>query len=106
MRANIDPSSARPLTPPAAERYPLHVALACPWAAGTLTALYHKGLDNAISHSIVHPTWAKTKPNDDADTHHGWVFRKPGDEPLSNSLGHGRIFKKETLRDDNLLLLV
>ena len=52
------------------------------------------------------PTWAKTKPNDDADTHHGWVFRKPGDEPLSNSLGHGRIFKKETLRDDNLLLLV
>ena len=51
--------------------------------------LYLKGLDHAISHSIVHPTWCKTKPDDDSDTHHGWVYRNPGDEPLSNPLGHG-----------------
>jgi len=91
-----------PSHPPAAERYHLHVALACPWAAGTLSALYHKGLDNAISHSIVHPTWAKTKPNDDADTHHGWVFRKPGDEPLSNSLGHGSYDCDDALVPDDV----
>lgn len=75
--------------PPEADRYHLHIALACPWANGVLTMLYLKGLDHAISHSVVHPTWQKTRPDDDLDTHHGWVYRKPGDEPLSNSLGYG-----------------
>jgi len=71
-------------------RYHLHVALACPWACGTLTMLYEKGLEGAISHSVVHPTWAKTKPDDDADEHRGWVYRTPGqDAPLPNPLGHG-----------------
>merc|ERR1712165_582218 len=75
--------------PPEANRYHVHIALACPWACGVLAMIYLKGLENVISYSIVHPTWNKTKPDDEKDTHCGWVFRSPGDEPLSNSLGHG-----------------
>ena len=37
----------------------------------------------------VHPTWQKTKPDDDSDPHWGWVFR-PG-ATLSNKLGHGKL---------------
>jgi putative glutathione S-transferase len=48
-----------------------------------------KGLDDAISYSIVHPTWQKTRPEDESDPHHGWAYKAPGDEPLSNPLGHG-----------------
>jgi putative glutathione S-transferase len=75
--------------PPESDRYHLHIALACPWATGVLAMLHLKGLEDVISHSIVHPTWGKTKPNDPSDKHHGWVYRKPGDEPMSNPLGHG-----------------
>eukprot|EP00438_Fugacium_kawagutii_P036254 Skav223693 [mRNA] locus=scaffold1907:149356:151961:+ [translate_table: standard] len=48
-----------------------------------------KGLEDCIGYSIVHPTWQRSRPNDPADLHHGWMFCKPGDEPLSNSLGFG-----------------
>jgi len=75
--------------PPEAGRYHLHIALACPWACGVLAALRLKGLDNVVSHSVVHPTWGKTRPDDPADPHHGWVYRRPGDAPMSNPLGHG-----------------
>jgi putative glutathione S-transferase len=84
---------------PEADRYHLHIALACPWADGVLAMLYLKGLDHIISHSIVHPTWAKTSP-DPADEHFGWVYKKPGDEPLSNSLGHGSFKCDESLIPD------
>jgi putative glutathione S-transferase len=70
-------------------RYHLHVALACPWAAGALAVVYLKGLEGVVSHSIVHPTWGKTKPDDDADKHHGWVYRKPGDAPMTSPTGNG-----------------
>ncbi len=33
------------------------------------------GLDNAISVSVAHPVWQRTKPNDEMDSHFGWVFR-------------------------------
>ena len=56
----------------------LHVALACPWAAGALSMLYLKGLEDAISLSIVHPTWQRTRPDDPEDQHCGWVYRAPG----------------------------
>ena len=72
-----------------AGRYHLHVALACPWAAGALSMLYLKGLEDAISLSVVHPTWQRTRPDDPEDQHCGWVYRAPGDAPLSNPLGHG-----------------
>ena len=85
---------------PEADRYHLHIALACPWANGVLAMLYLKGLDHAISHSIVHPTWAKTKPDDDSDAHFGWVYRNPGDEPMSNPLGHGSFKCDDTLVPD------
>ena len=74
---------------PAAGRYHLYVSLACPWAAGTLTALHLKGLDHVISHSVCHPTWRRTRPDDPDDKHCGWHFRSPGDPPVSNELGHG-----------------
>ena len=70
-------------------RYHLHVSLACPWAAGTYSMLKLKGLDDVVSVSIVHPTWQRTKPDDADDEHCGWVYRKLGDPPLSNPLGHG-----------------
>ncbi len=76
--------------------------LACPWACGVLAMIYIKGLEDVISHSIVHPTWNKTKPNDDEDTHCGWVFRSPGDEPLTNSLGHGLFPCDEHLIPDTI----
>ena len=85
--------------PPEANRYHLHIALACPWADGVLAMLYLKGLDHAISYSIVHPTWAKTS-SDPADKHFGWVYKNPGDEPLSNPLGYGSFKCDETLIPD------
>lgn len=75
--------------PPESGRYHLHVALACPWACGTLSMLFMKGLDDAITHSVVHPTWGKTKPDDPADKHTGWIYRNPGDDPVPNPLGYG-----------------
>ena len=47
-----------------------------------------KGLQNAISMSVVHPVWERTKPDDENDTHKGWVFGEPG-VPKTNTLGHG-----------------
>ena len=75
--------------PPEAHRYHLYIALACPWANGVLAALYLLGIEDIISVSIVHPTWSRTRPDDENDTHCGWHFRNPGDKPLSNSLGFG-----------------
>lgn len=74
---------------PQAGRYHLYVSLACPWAAGTLTALHLKGLEDTISVSIVHPTWRKTRPDDPKDEHVGWHFRSPGDAPVPNENGYG-----------------
>lgn len=74
---------------PEAGRYHLYVALGCPWAAGTLAALKYKGLGGVIGHSIAHPTWLPTRPEDPDDGHCGWHFRAPGDDPVTNSLGHG-----------------
>mmetsp|Transcript_52764 Transcript_52764/g.112635 ORF Transcript_52764/g.112635 Transcript_52764/m.112635 type:complete len:340 (+) Transcript_52764:95-1114(+) len=74
---------------PEANRYHLYVALGCPWASGSLTTLFLKGLEDVIGHSIVHPTWARTRPDDPEDTHTGWMFRAPGDAPVPNPAGHG-----------------
>lgn len=74
---------------PEAGRYHLHVALACPWACGALAQLYLKGLEDVVSFSATHPTWQRTRPDDDGDQHCGWVYRKPTDAPLANPLGHG-----------------
>lgn len=57
--------------------------------AGTLAALRYKGLTEAIGHSVVHSTWARTRPGDPDDLHCGWHFKNPGDDPVSNPEGHG-----------------
>ncbi|KAL3893053.1 MAG: hypothetical protein SGPRY_014520 [Prymnesium sp.] len=87
---------------PEAGRYHLYVSLACPWANGTLGALKYKGLDKVIGHSIVHPTWGRTKPNDQTDQHCGWYFRNPGDPPVPNSLGYGSFDCDDALVPDSL----
>lgn len=74
---------------PVRGRYHLHVSLACPWAAGALTMLHLKGLEDVISFSIVHPTWTRTKPHAEGDHHCGWVYKNPGDAPLANPEGFG-----------------
>ena len=53
-----------------------------------------KGLEDAISVTVVHPTWQKTRPEDDEDTHSGWVFGAPegSDETFTNSDGLGGPF--------------
>ena len=48
-----------------------------------------KGLESAISVSVVHPTWGKTRPDDDSDEHHGWQFKDVTDPPVSNPAGYG-----------------
>lgn len=62
--------------------------------------IYLKGLEDVISHSIVHPTWGKTKPDNNNDPHHGWVYKQPGDAPMSNPLGHGSFPCDEALVPD------
>lgn len=48
--------------------------LVCPPLIHT-TGDHQSGLDNAISVSVAHPVWQRTKPNDEMDGHLGWVFR-------------------------------
>ncbi|HEX3774482.1 MAG TPA: glutathione S-transferase family protein [Polyangiaceae bacterium] len=55
-----------------AGRYHLYVSLACPWAHRTLIARQLKGLQNAITVSVVHPHMAEN----------GWEFGEfPGSTP-------------------------
>jgi len=84
---------------PEAGRYHLHVALACPWACGTLSMLYLKGLEGVVGHSIVHPTWQRTKLGDE---HCGWVYKSPGDAPLQSVGGHGSFACDDALRPDTV----
>jgi putative glutathione S-transferase len=48
-----------------------------------------KGLKDAISISIVHPTFQRTKPDVEGDDHTGWVFKSENDSPVSNPSGFG-----------------
>eukprot|EP01125_Pyxidicula_operculata_P018493 TRINITY_DN6565_c0_g1_i1.p1 TRINITY_DN6565_c0_g1~~TRINITY_DN6565_c0_g1_i1.p1 ORF type:complete len:341 (+),score=64.90 TRINITY_DN6565_c0_g1_i1:37-1059(+) len=74
---------------PEPNRYHLYISYACPWACRCLATIYLKGLDHIIGFSVVHPTWARTKPDDPNDAHCGWAFRAPTDPPVPNTLGHG-----------------
>ncbi|PKU80063.1 uncharacterized protein LOC110112429 [Dendrobium catenatum] len=52
-------------------RYHLYVSYACPWASRCLAYLKLKGLDKAISYTVVKSILERTKETDD---HFGWVF--------------------------------
>lgn len=75
--------------PPVSGRYHLYISLACPWACRCYAMLKLKKLEPHIGVSITHPVWARTKP--DVDSHNGWVFRAPTDEPVVPPSGHGFI---------------
>lgn len=77
---------------PEAGRYHLVVAHACPWAHRSMITRAVKGLQDAISISIVHPIWQRTKPSVKDDTHCGWVFANPEGEGLTNTMGLGGPF--------------
>ncbi|XP_020591804.1 uncharacterized protein LOC110032495 [Phalaenopsis equestris] len=57
--------------PAVSGRYHLYVSYACPWASRCLAYLKLKGLDKAISYTVVKPKWERTK---ETDEHMGWVF--------------------------------
>ncbi|XP_019704452.1 uncharacterized protein [Elaeis guineensis] len=66
-------------------RYHLYISYACPWASRCLSVVKIKGLDKAISYTVVKPIWERTK---ESDQHFGWVFpisgtEEPGAEPDS-----------------------
>eukprot|EP00760_Papus_ankaliazontas_P032506 PhM_4_TR5864/c0_g1_i1/m.19491/K07393/ECM4, yqjG; glutathionyl-hydroquinone reductase len=58
--------------PPAAGRYLLYVAYACPWASRCLAVRNMKGLEDAIDVAVASPVWGYTKK--DVDDHRGWLF--------------------------------
>ena len=71
-------SNDHPEFKPEFDRYHLYISLACPWANRCLAVLKMKGLDDCIKHTVVHPTWQRTKPNDESDKHAGWAFFRSG----------------------------
>lgn len=40
--------------------------------------------------------------DDPEDPHHGWLYRKPGDEPMTNSRGHGEFICDDLLIPDKV----
>ena len=52
---------------PEAGRYHLYIAWACPWANRCAMVRQMKGLESAIGLTVVHPTWERTRPNDEND---------------------------------------
>lgn len=72
------------------DRYHLYVAYACPWAHRTLMVRALKGLEDAVSVTVVHPTWQKTRP--EVDEHAGWIFGDPNGSPIRNNDGNGGPF--------------
>lgn len=57
-----------------------------------------KGLEKVINMSVVHPTFLRTKP--DEDEHLGWTFIKESDADfIPNALGKGKISTKGSTGD-------
>lgn len=85
-----DPAALTPTL--GSSRYHLYASYACPWAHRTLIVRALKGLEEAVSVTIVHPTWRKTKPDDPNDEHRGWIFGNPDGDSFTNTNGLGGPF--------------
>lgn len=85
--------------PVEANRYHLYICNACPWANRTNAVRLMKGLKDIIGLSVTHPTWQKTRPDDDEDGHHGWAFANEGDPPFTPPSGVGSIPCKDVIPD-------
>ncbi|NHH99278.1 glutathione S-transferase family protein [Oceanimonas sp. MB9] len=71
-------------------RYHLYVSLACPWAHRTLIMRRLKGLEEAITVSVVHPLMKE----------HGWTFASDNDGATGDLLyGHHYLHQLYTLAD-------
>ncbi|CCI39756.1 unnamed protein product [Albugo candida] len=83
LRNWIQPSGAQD-APFTAERgrYHLYVSLASPFSCKALMALKLKRLEDFIGVSITHCVLQRTRPNDPADEHIGWVFVDPEKTPM------------------------
>ena len=57
-----------------------------------------KGLEKVIGLTVVHPTFAKSRPNDPEDPHFGWKLSAPG-EVLKNQNGFGS-YKFDDVSED------
>lgn len=83
-------SPSHPIYQPEFGRYHLYVSLACPWANRCLAVLLMKGLSGCIKHTVVHPTWKRTRPNIPDDNHCGWMFYQSGSNvPVQSPAGYG-----------------
>ena len=68
-------------------RYHLYVSLACPWAHRTIIVRHLKGLEDAISMSVVDPVRDER----------GWAFREgPGHGPTRSTAS--RSYRRRTSR--------
>jgi putative glutathione S-transferase len=74
---------------PEFDRYHLYISLACPWANRCLAVINMKGLQECIKVTVVHPTWQRTRPDVEDDTHCGWAF---SEDALHSPSGQG-LFK-------------
>ncbi|GMF35980.1 unnamed protein product [Phytophthora lilii] len=78
--STIEPSAAAEF-PAEKGRYHLYVTYSCPFACRALAARNLKGLEDVVGVSVAHPVYQKSKPNDENDTHLGWVFVDPEATP-------------------------
>lgn len=73
--------------PAEAGRYRLYIARACGWSHRCMALRTLKGLQDVIDVCVLHSTFLPTKPGQ--DSHKGWVFRSPGDPPVTTPEGNG-----------------
>jgi len=70
---------------PERNRYHLYISRACPWANRTHQFVNLKGLQDVIQIHSVHPTWRRTRPEE--DSHSGWHFVGEGEEEYVDDFG-------------------